>query len=139
PTPTAAAEMAVPVREELWVAVKQMDGRLAAAIQMVFARRLELLAGLARGLPRPGQLLDTAAQRLDDWSERLLAALPAHLSRKEQQLVVAASALRPQVLINDIRKLSDRVGELLARLQAASIRVIQQREDRMSHLSALLE
>ena len=71
PTPTAAAEMAVPVRRDLLLQQSDLDGRLHHAV----ARRLDQLAqrldGLARGLPRPEMVLGMAAQRLDDLGERL--------------------------------------------------------------------
>src|SRR6267154_639775 len=83
PTPTAAAEMAVPVRIDLLAELGAKAGRLTGGLARLFADRREWLAGLSRGLPKPAQLLQTAAQRLDDWSERLTAALPALLTRKQ--------------------------------------------------------
>ncbi len=140
PTPTAAAEMAVPVREELWLACKQLDARLAAAIGQQLARRQEILAGLSRGLPRPMQLLQTAAQRLDDWSERLLTALPASLQRKEQQLALLAAHLKPQLLLAEIGKTLERLSELQSRLQSAWVRSIEtKRRTARAHRGSLLE
>jgi len=139
PTPTAAAEMAVPVREELWLGIKQLDARLAVAIQRLLAQRHELLGGLARGLPKPVQLLQTATQRLDDWSERLHAALPASLARKEQQLALLTASLRPQILLVDIKKALEQLHELEARLFNAGKRLIDAREERLRNLISLLE
>src|ERR1700722_8348704 len=51
PTPTAAAEMAVPVKQEVWLGIKQLDARLMGAMQRQWLWRQESLAGLARGLP----------------------------------------------------------------------------------------
>ena len=80
PTPTAAAEMAVPVRRDLLLEVGDLDGRLDHAV----ARRLDQLGqrleGLARGLPRPDMVLGMAAQRLDDVAARLRG--PAELVRQ---------------------------------------------------------
>lgn len=139
PTPTAAAEMAVPVREELWLGCKQLDARLAAAMQRMLSQRQELLAGFARGLPKPMQLLETVAQRLDDWSERLLAALPANLARKEQQLQLLVAHLKPQILLGDISKAQERTAELQGRLQSAWMRYAGNREDKLRALASLLE
>ena len=129
PTPTAAAEMAVPVREELWVATKQLDARLEAVMTRGLAQREEMIAALARGLPRPAQLLQTATQRLDDWDERLGAALPAALARKEQQLALASSHLKPQLLLNDIGKYGQRVGELQERMSISLPAQITRKEE----------
>ena len=79
PTPTAAAEMAVPVRRDLVLQTGDLGGRLGHAV----ARRLDQLGqrvdGLARGLPRPEMLLGLAAQRLDDLGERLRLRSPGEL------------------------------------------------------------
>ena len=139
PTPTAAAEMAVPVRAELHLTVGQLALRHEAAIARLLAQRGEQLQGLARGLPRPVQLLQTATQRLDDWQERLLTALPALLTRKEQQLAMLAAHLRPQALKNEISKTGERLLDLQARLSAASLRQIEARREKLVNLSSLLE
>jgi len=139
PTPTAAAEMAVPVREELWLASKQLDARLTAAMQQQLARRQEILAGLSRGLPKPAQLLQTAAQRLDDWSERLLTALPASIARKEQQLQLLAAHLKPQLLLTDISKALERLRELQTRMQSAWVRNVETRIEKLNQLQLRLE
>jgi len=139
PTPTAAAEMAVPVREELWLGCKQLDARLSTAISRLLSQYTDRLEGLNRGLPKPVQLLQTATQRLDDWSERLLAALPVMLSRKEQQLALSANHLKPQLLLNDITKSLARVGELQQRLHIAGTRLLDTKEEKLRNLLSLLE
>lgn len=139
PTPTASAEMAVPVREELWLGIKQLDARLSSALQRNFAQKKDILEGLARGLPKPSQLLQTATQRLDDWSERLLAALPASLSRKEQQLALLAAHLKPQVLFTDIKKTAERLQELHARQHTAINRQLSHLTEKLHQWEARLE
>ena len=83
PTPTAAAEMAVPVRRDLLL----QTGELGVRLDHAMARRLDQLAqrveGLARGLPRPETLLGLAAQRLDDLGERLRLRSPSELVRTQ--------------------------------------------------------
>lgn len=139
PTPTAAAEMAVPVRDELRLAVGQLILRHDSAISRLLSQRSEQLQGLARGLPKPVQLLQTATQRLDDWQERLLAALPALLVRKEQQLAILTTQLRPQALRNEINKTGERLLELQTRINTASLRIIDARREKLANLASLLE
>ncbi len=71
PTPTAAAEMAVPVRSELLGEIGENGLRLARAAQRLIAEQKMRLEGLARGLIHPARLLEDMAQRLDGWTERL--------------------------------------------------------------------
>ena len=139
PTPTAAAEMAVPVRSELLLGIKQLDARLSTGAARMLAQRQDVVDGLSRGLPRPEQLLQTAAQRLDDWSERLLASLPANLQRKAQQLALLATHLRPQVLLGDVSKGQARLEELQLRMHNAWARGFSMRQDKLQHLLSLLE
>src|SRR5262249_58971519 len=78
PTPTAAAEMAVPVRSELIGQVETCAGRLFAGWRRgAEARRTELRAA-ARALPTPQNLLSVPWQRLEGLAERLPRAFRAH-------------------------------------------------------------
>jgi exodeoxyribonuclease VII large subunit len=76
PTPTAAAEMVVPVRSDLALRVEQAGLRKDAALRRSLRERAGQLDGLRRGLPEPRQLLRMATQRLDDLSERLRLRTP---------------------------------------------------------------
>src|SRR5882762_11036596 len=58
PTPTAAAEIAVPVREELMLTLLDLDRRLTVALTRGLQARGDLLKNLARGLPHPRRSLD---------------------------------------------------------------------------------
>lgn len=139
PTPTAAAEMAVPVLAELQLGIGQLDMRLLGGMQRLLQQRTEQLTGLARGLPKPAQLLEAAIQRLDDWSERLRLALPQMLLRKEQQLALAASHLRPQAIEREMKKIAERLTELGQRASQAAMQTIIRKEDVLKHHAALLE
>src|SRR5881227_2832850 len=71
PTPTAAAEMAVPVRAELAAQLTEHGQRMAGAAARLVAERRLRVEGLARGLPEPQRLIGDKAQRLDHCIERL--------------------------------------------------------------------
>src|SRR6202142_4328109 len=78
PTPTAAAEMAVPVRADLMVAVDSLARRaLAAWLRNQEARRAELRSA-ARALPDADEVLALPRQRLDHAAARLPRALRAN-------------------------------------------------------------
>ncbi|MFZ1416004.1 MAG: exodeoxyribonuclease VII large subunit, partial [Defluviicoccus sp.] len=91
PTPTAAAEFAVPVRSELIARVLGLASRqISAAGRMLEERRTRLTAA-SRGLPQPLRLLALVRQRLDDWSERFENALAVGLQARRQRLQQAAA------------------------------------------------
>jgi len=111
PTPSAAAERAVPVRAELLARLQEDGARLtAASARMIEDARLRL-DSRAQGLPDLGRIIGEFFQRLDDWTERLvnasrggmdarrgeLAALAAQLPRPDQQLKHARSQLKREV------------------------------------------
>src|SRR5204863_1900707 len=62
PTPTAAAEMAVPVRLDLVAELGAKSSRLVGGLARLLGERQLHLAGLARGLPDPQDVLGAAAQ-----------------------------------------------------------------------------
>jgi exodeoxyribonuclease VII large subunit len=100
PTPSAAAEMAVPVRLDLLAEVKQKSARLTQAMGRLLDERRVRLEGLERGLPKPAHLVEEAQQKLDERSERLKNAWPVYLERQRQQAARLGAALRsPRELI----------------------------------------
>ena len=75
PTPTAAAELAVPVREELVAQIGELALRGRRAIGRPLSLGRERLEARVQRLPRPEALLAASAQRLDDMGERLRRGL----------------------------------------------------------------
>ncbi len=115
PTPTAAAEMAVPVRAELAEAITTLTQRLTGGLRRDLGNRRERLQGLARGLPEPRRLLETAMQRLDERSERLAGAIKTDLSRRLAEVEAFSGRLphpRQQVALAE-----ERLAALSQRLQ----------------------
>jgi exodeoxyribonuclease VII large subunit len=94
PTPTAAAEMAVPVRADLLARVAEDGVRLDAGIRRLILGRRRDLGGLVRGLPEPRRLLEIAWQRLDDRGELLRKDMAAALQRRRHALSVVAGRLK---------------------------------------------
>src|SRR5712672_3700390 len=124
PTPTAAAEMAVPVRLDLVADVAGKSARLAGSLSRLFSERRLHLSGLARGLPDPQDLLGAAAQRLDDRAERLRLAADRRLRAAQHSLALAAARLRPPVLSAELDRSRARTAEFAPRLRAAMARFI---------------
>ena len=96
PTPTAAAEMAVPVRMDLVGQVMVAGSRLVEAMARGIAERRVRLDGFARALPRPIRIIEETRQRLDDWSERLGKQPVGRVDLRQRRLAQAAGRLKFQ-------------------------------------------
>ncbi|HEX3954542.1 MAG TPA: exodeoxyribonuclease VII large subunit [Stellaceae bacterium] len=138
PTPTAAAEMAVPVRLDLIADLGSKSGRLAGGLARLFSERRLHLTGLSRGLPDPQDLLGAAAQRLDDRSERLRLAVGFRLANAKQRLDLASAGLRPAVLAADVNRAGDRFREVDRRLAAAMARALGAKHDALDNFAGRL-
>jgi exodeoxyribonuclease VII large subunit len=134
PTPTAAAEMAVPVRAELMAAVEDFGARLVAAAARLVAERRTLLDGLARALPDLRRLVEEFMQRLDDRAERLAHAIRAGMALKHQRLAITIP--RPHQQIGHARK---QLKSESRALQAAAAAFVKERRRAFAHFAALLE
>ncbi len=98
PTPTAAAEMAVPVRADLRAHLMTLDRRLLQAITRRVSENRARIDGLARGLPRPLDILASASQTLDLVSERLARNLERYLRDQQGRLATIKTRLSPRLL-----------------------------------------
>jgi exodeoxyribonuclease VII large subunit len=82
PTPTAAAEMAIPARSDLVADLAQKGARLIGALNRLAQESRLRLSRVERGIPDLPALLGSARQRLDDRAERAILALPSLLARR---------------------------------------------------------
>ncbi len=114
PTPTAAAELAVPVRMELLAWADQQAARLNRALTTGVSQRQQRVRDLGRALPRKDSLLNVPTQRLDHLADRLPAALKSAAAKKRLQL--SEAALRPAILSRRIAEDRRRLSTLCARL-----------------------
>ena len=94
PTPTAAAEIAVPVRADLVADLNGFTRRMIQGAGRGIETRRRYLEGLARGLPQPHRLIDPVRQRLDDASERLLQAPHRRIASLRERLAARSVRLR---------------------------------------------
>jgi exodeoxyribonuclease VII large subunit len=106
PTPTAAAELAVPVRLDLLAAVESLSARLLRGLSLGLQRRDQRLRDLGRALPRLDALLAAPTQRLDLWSGRLSGALGIATARK-RSVFERVARLRPEMLASLIARRQD--------------------------------
>ena len=121
PTPTAAAELAVPVRLDLLVWLDGQAMRLSQALSTGVAMRAQRLRDLSRALPRPETLLDSARQRLDTWSDRLPSALIRVVQTRRIHLAEISGALRPGLLRRAFEADRRRLDHTAARLNIKAL------------------
>lgn len=99
PTPTAAAEIAVPVRAELLDRVGQLALRSDSAIRRMVARAAEWLEAQRRLLPRLSDLTAPQQQRADELGERLRGALERRVANAQMALLGPAGQLSSGLLV----------------------------------------
>ena len=137
PTPTAAAEMAVPVRLDLMGWVDQQGARMTQTLRMGLRQRNQRATDLARALPRPDTLLSQPRQRLYLNTERLPNALRARTNAGRMALSRLEGRMTPNTLRAALRTQNQRLQTATARLapraqsQVAALRAKLDALDRM--------
>jgi exodeoxyribonuclease VII large subunit len=112
PTPTAAAEIAVPVRGDLLGNLRELGFRTERCARRALERSAEQLETSLRRWPAREALLAPQRQRLDELSERLPRALRTELSHARAALGQTAGALRPGLLDASWRRAKERLESL---------------------------
>ncbi len=136
PTPTAAAEMAVPVRADLLRDLLELAHRLVAGISRQIVERRVRLEGFVRGLVDPARLVGEMAQRLDGWAERLLYSRTSYFGARLERIArLVAVLVTPQQLID--RKRFD-LAETSSDLRRRTERLLAGKERRFAEIGALL-
>lgn len=98
PTPTAAAERAVPVLADLKAALAMAAARLDRAAARLVAQRRERAEATARRLPPPRALLALPNQRADELFDRLPRGLRVTAAHWRGRATTAGAALRPALI-----------------------------------------
>jgi exodeoxyribonuclease VII large subunit len=109
PTPTAAAEIAVPVKSELLALLAETGARSLRCANRAIERGAETLQACLRHFPAREDLLAPQRQKLDELGERLPRALGARLGHARADLGKAAGAIRPSLLDFTLRRSRDRL------------------------------
>ncbi|QQN75628.1 exodeoxyribonuclease VII large subunit [Croceicoccus sp. YJ47] len=122
PTPTAAAELAVPVRSELRMALDEYGLRKRRGVARPVALARERLAAWGERLPDPAAMMAERGQKLDDLGERLRRGLAMRADRAGSTLAELRGRLRPTMLNERIARqgavLSDLRGQMTRALSA---------------------
>jgi exodeoxyribonuclease VII large subunit len=117
PTPTAAAELAVPVREELIAQLADLALRKRKCALRPVTLGRERLGARGHRLPRPEALLAAKAQQLDEVGERLRRGLGQRIVAAERTLRADAAQLSAGLLRERLRRAEDRLGAVRLRTE----------------------
>lgn len=134
PTPTAAAELAVPVRLELLATLEALGARLTRGVGQGVLQRGQRLRDLARALPRVETLVATPRQRLDGATTRLTAALGLAVARKRGVFDRVAGRMQPATLRAGLMRQRDLMAARSERLARAISLRLERRGERLDSL-----
>ena len=135
PTPTAAAEMIVPVRADLIADTRERSARLAGGMARLQDRWRRDLMNLARALPAPERALEGPSQRLDRAVLRLGSIVKSGLDRRKLALAAASrrlAAQTPEARLARFRTRLESLGERLPGLGERRLRDAQTRAVQMN-------
>ncbi|MGB1077359.1 MAG: exodeoxyribonuclease VII large subunit [Bdellovibrionales bacterium] len=137
PTPTGAAEMAVPERLSLLAQVEDDGARLKKAVRRILVEAKTILETRVAQLGHPAQLLDTKTQKLDHLSETLTRVFERFIASFQTRLVEMSASLRhPRDLVAEKGRSLSGLSERLS-LQPAKICDSPKRD--LEHLGRMLE
>jgi exodeoxyribonuclease VII large subunit len=136
PTPTGAAEMAVPVRAELEARLASLGARLRGCTSRNAERRRTALRALARVLPSADQLLAEPRRRFDETTARLSRALEAGTRAKRTRLETLR--LSPATLLRRFTEARRHLDRDAARVVSAFARTVERRRRELARTGGRL-
>lgn len=123
PTPTAAAELAVPVKFELAAKISNAGARLNESVYRYLSEKQMKIENLSKSIPNLGDLINVFFQKLDDRSERLKISIQNYIKNKENQYVNLSNLLKSYsyqaVLERGFSLVTDNSGKIVATARVA--------------------
>lgn len=110
PTPTAAAEIAVPVRSELFAQLGELQHRARQCLSRRIERSRERFDLTTCRFPEPQAIFAPMVQKLDEVGERLPRSLAARASSARADLNLVAGRLRRDMIDQRIARLSEKLS-----------------------------
>jgi exodeoxyribonuclease VII large subunit len=125
PTPTGAAEMAVPVRAELLAAERELASRHELGHRRAMDNRRRNYLALCRALPSLGELLALPRQKLDDVGGRLSRSLRTEVVKKRERYLGTGARLSPAILRRADASRRERLALTMQRVAATQDNLIR--------------
>ena len=137
PTPTGAAEMAVPIRSELRAQITESESRLLGALNRMLSENRHKLDAQSARLGDPSKLLDVHTQKLDHEGDKLGRVFDQYLSLKKQKIIAQGARLRePKDRLREALQKLERWGDQLIQIAP---RITENLEKRLEHTGKMLE
>ena len=135
PTPTGAAEMAVPVRMDLRAQVSEDEQRLISGMSRLVSEKRQRIETLAAKLGKPERLLEMRMQHIDHTTHKLDSLFKALIARMEKR-VAGMHVPSPQSLVREKRNAYERWAK---ELKPMSDRGLKQKSDLIEKSGRMLE
>jgi exodeoxyribonuclease VII large subunit len=132
PTPTAAAELAVPVRSELIGRITEAGLRVGAATQRVVEVGRREYITVCRALPAPGDFLATPRRSLDELGARLSRSLGANAAMHRSHYARATAGFSPANLSAGVRRAGERLAAAVDRSRRALLVHAERKQSALS-------
>ncbi len=138
PTPTAAAERAVPVKVELEALVADLAARKRRALMRSMTDRRARIVSASRALPRPDDVLALARQRFDSATGRLIRGLQTGARSKRAGYTAVAGRVSVRTIYQQISLQRDALARLGAQARRGIDQSLRARRDGLVSVTKLL-
>jgi len=139
PTPSAAAEMAVPVRMELAARIGALRNGLSTRVIRLIQDKKDRLAHLTRRIPHPSRRISDAHLRLDDFRERLTRHSQSMIARQREKHGWQDARLRLQNPLKQVAIFRERMGRIVDNLIINLNRTLGQKQGMLRDVTTRLE
>ncbi len=138
PTPSAAAELAVPLKEDYFLAMSEAERRMKSALSQRLAMLAERLGQTQKRLKSPQWVIQTHSQRVDELGLRLKRAWEAKANYVRHRFEKSQESLRHQAPVVRVARMGEQLLFTEERLQSIMMRRIGEAGHRLSRLASLL-
>lgn len=137
PTPTAAAEFAVPRRDELIAAMVDYGQRLNQTIRRILDEKRSLVAAISRGLPNQRRIIEEKTQYFDSLCMRFSSSLAKLIDVKQHKLDAVSSSIKKPDHLLEIN--SVRLNSIYERVVRLTQKTIDNNENKLNMAAKLLK
>ncbi len=136
PTPTGAAEIAVPVRRDLMAYTLETQSRMVTAISRGMTERHNKTGTLKARLGDPARLLETKTQHIDHSASKMLHAYRHLLNKKSERTIqISGRLLRPK---DQILKAENRLNTSAQKLENIITIIQRERHNKINNAASRL-